>query len=81
VEGTAQRLDCEGKSAELHIQTGHASMVFEIPDAQKVLIKHGGEADHDFICGVQKPYPITVIYAAKPDLKRGAAGIVRELDF
>lgn len=81
VEGTAQRLDCQGKAAELHIQVGRASMVFEIPDAERVLIQHADEAHHDFTCGPQKPYPISVIYAIKPDLKNGAAGIVRELDF
>lgn len=81
VEGTAQRLDCEGRSAVLHVQVGRAAMVFEIPDPEKVLIKHSGEQHHDFSCGPQQPYPITVIYAAQPDLQNGAAGIVRELDF
>jgi tetratricopeptide (TPR) repeat protein len=81
VEATAQRLDCAGKSAELHVRVGRASMVFEIPDPEKVLIRHGDEAHHDFSCGAQQPYPITVIYAAKPDPKKGSAGIVRELDF
>jgi tetratricopeptide (TPR) repeat protein len=81
VEGTAQSLDCEGGSLQLHVSVGRASMVFEIPDPDRVLIQHAGEAQHDFTCGVQKPYPVTVLYAAKPDLKKGTAGIVRELDF
>jgi hypothetical protein len=46
-----------------------------------VLIKHSGEAHHDFTCGVQKPFPVAVDYAVKPDAKKGTAGIVRELDF
>lgn len=81
VEATAQRLDCEGDSLELHVLVGKASMVFEIPDPKRVLIKHGDEKDHDFSCGPQKPYPITVIFAAKPDARKGTAGIVREMDF
>ena len=81
IEGTAERLDCAGKSLELHVLVGQATMVFEIPDPDKVLIKHGGEVHHDFSCGAQKPFPITVYYAAKPDLKKGTAGIVREMDF
>jgi tetratricopeptide (TPR) repeat protein len=81
IEGTAQRLDCEGGSIELHVVVGRATMVFEIPDPDKVVIKHGSEVHHDFSCGAQKPYPITVYYAAKPDLKKGTAGIVREMDF
>ena len=81
IEGLAQRLECDGETALLHVSVGRASMVFEIPDPTRVLIKHPGEVQHDFSCGAQKPYPITVFYAAKPDLKKGTAGIVRELDF
>lgn len=81
VEGLAQRLDCEGESLLFHVSIGRESMVFEIPDPTNVLIKHAGEVHHDFSCGAQKPYPITVFYAAQPDLKKGTAGIVRELDF
>jgi tetratricopeptide (TPR) repeat protein len=81
VEGVAQRLDCDGKSARLHVVVGRTPVVFEIPDPSNVLIKHSGEVHHDFTCGAQKPFPVSVEYAVKPDMRKGTAGIVRELDF
>jgi tetratricopeptide (TPR) repeat protein len=81
VEGVAQRLDCDGQSARFHVLVGKATMVFEIPDPGSVLIKHSGEAHHDFTCGPQSPFPVAVDYAVQPDPKKGTAGIVRELDF
>jgi tetratricopeptide (TPR) repeat protein len=81
VEGLAQRLDCEGQSARFQVLVGKATMVFEILDPSSVLIKHSGEAHHDFTCGPQQPFPVAVDYAVKPDPKKGTAGIVRELDF
>jgi tetratricopeptide (TPR) repeat protein len=81
VEGVAESLDCNGESARFHVLVGKARMIFEIPDPSNVLIKHSGEAHHDFTCGVQKPFPVAVDYAVKPDAKKGSAGIVRELDF
>jgi tetratricopeptide (TPR) repeat protein len=81
VKGLADRLECDGQSARFYILVGKTRMVFEIPDPTGVLIKHSGEAHHDFTCGVQKPFPVAVDYAVKPDAKKGTAGIVRELDF
>jgi tetratricopeptide (TPR) repeat protein len=81
VEGVAERLDCEGKSARFRIRVSGAAMEFEIPDPTNVLIKHSGEAHHDFVCGPQQPFHVAVDYAVKPDTKKGTAGIVRELDF
>ena len=56
-------------------------MIFEIPDPDRVLITHSGEMKHDFSCGVQKPYKVSVDYAVLPDPKTGTAGIVRGLEF
>jgi tetratricopeptide (TPR) repeat protein len=81
VEGVAQRLDCDGESARFHVLVGQTAMTFEIPDPSNVLIKHSGEAHHDFTCGAQKPFHVAVDYAVKPDTKKGTAGIVRGLDF
>jgi tetratricopeptide (TPR) repeat protein len=81
VEGMADSLECDGQSARFYILVGKTRMVFEIPNPSGVLIKHSGEAHHDFTCGVQKPFPVAVDYAVKPDAKKGTAGIVRELDF
>jgi hypothetical protein len=81
VEGLAQNLDCSGAGARFHVLVGKTTMVFEIPDPTSVLIKHSDEAHHDFTCGPQKPFPVSVDYAVQPDPKKGTAGIVRELDF
>lgn len=80
-EGIAQRLDCDGKSARLHVLVGDQKMVFEIVDPAKVRIQHSGEGEHDFACGPQKPFPVVIFYAAQPDAQKGTAGAVQELDF
>ena len=81
VEGVAKQLDCDGDSSRFSVLVGATVMVFEIPDPEKVVIKHAGEEHHDFTCGPQKPFPVAVDYAAKPDTKKGTAGIVRGLNF
>ncbi len=81
VEGVAQRLDCSGKTARFHVLVGKTAMIFAIPDPDRVLITHSGELKHDFACGVQKPYKVSVDYAILPDAKSGTAGIVRALEF
>jgi len=81
VEGTAQKLVCEGDSALLHVQVEKVTMIFEIPDPERVVIKHSGEVKHDFACGSQKGYKVAVDYAALPDAKTGSLGIVRGLEF
>jgi hypothetical protein len=81
VQGVAQRLDCSGKAARFHVLVDKAPMIFLIPDPGRVLIKHSGEFKHDFTCGVQKPYKVSVDYASLPDTASGAAGIVRGLEF
>jgi tetratricopeptide (TPR) repeat protein len=81
VEGVAQRLDCSGKAARFHVLVDKAPMIFLIPDPDRVLIKHSDELKHDFACGVQKPYKVSVDYAILPDAKSGTAGIVRGLEF
>jgi hypothetical protein len=77
VEGVAQRLDCSGKAARFHVLVDKAPMIFLIPDPDRVLIKHSDELNHDFSCGVQKPYKVSIDYAILPDAKTGTAGIVR----
>ena len=81
VEGVAQKLDCSGKTARFHVLVGKTEMIFDIPDPDRVLIKHSDEMKHDFACGVQKAYKVSVDYAILPDSKNGSAGIVRGLEF
>jgi len=81
VEGTARRLECEGKTARFAVQVGKTTMVFQILDPTKISLKHAGEASHDFTCGSQKPYHVVVEYEPHPNAKAGIAGIVRSLEF
>ncbi len=81
VEGIAQRLDCNGKAARFHVLVDKAPMIFLIPDPERVLIKHSDESKHDFACGPQKPYKVSIDYAMLPDAKGGTAGIIRGLEF
>jgi tetratricopeptide (TPR) repeat protein len=81
VEGIAQKLDCGHESPRLHVLVNGKLMIFEIPDPERVVIKHSGEEKHDFACGAQKPYKVAVDYAILPDKTAGTAGIVRALEF
>jgi predicted Zn-dependent protease len=81
VEGTAKRLDCDGKTARFAVQVDKATMVFQILDLTRVTLKHSDEASHDFTCGPQKPYHVVVEYDPQPNAKAGITGIVRSLEF
>jgi len=80
-EGTAIKLDCSGDSPMLQVRVDGKTMIFEIPDPDRVMIKHAGELKHDFSCGAQGGYKIAVDYAMLPDAKTGSVGIVRGLEF
>ena len=81
VEGLAQRLECGGDTLKFHVLVDKKVMVFEIPDPDRVVIKHSGEIKHDFACGAQKGYRVAVDYAMLPDKEAGTVGIVRALEF
>ncbi len=81
VEGIAQSLDCSGDIVRFSVLVNKTAMVFEIPDPERIVIKHTGELKHDFACGPQKPFQVAVDYAVLPDAKLGTVGIVRSLEF
>ena len=81
VEGMAQKLDCTGASARLHVLVGQKTMVFEIRDPNQVVIKHSGEVHHDFTCGPQKPFHVAIEYAPSSDAKTATAGVIRSMEF
>ena len=81
VEGTAIKLDCSGDELLFHVQVDKRTMIFEVPDPERVVIKHSGEVKHDFACGPQKAFRVVVDYAILPDAKLGSVGIVRALEF
>jgi hypothetical protein len=81
VEGKAQQLDCKGKQARISVLTDHGVMKFDILDPDRVTVKHSSEAAHDFTCGPQGNYGITIEYLPKADAENGVAGIARVLTF
>lgn len=81
VEGKAQQLDCTGRQARISVLTAQGVMKFDLPDPDRVTIRHSSEAAHDFACGPQGNYKIAVEYLAKPDAGNGTAGIARVLEF
>jgi len=81
VEGMAQKLDCNGESARLHVLVGQKVMVFEITDPSRVNIKHSGEAQHDFTCGPQKPFHVAIEYAPSANPRAATAGVIHSLEF
>ena len=81
VDGLAQKLDCSGDTLRYSVLVEKTVMVFEIPDPDRVVIKHSGEIKHDFACGPQKGYRVAVDYAVLPDKEAGTVGIVRALEF
>jgi hypothetical protein len=58
-------------------------MIFQIPDPDRVLITHSGELKHDFVCGVQKPYKVSVDYAILriPGVVRRASRALSDSNF
>ena len=80
-EGEAQKLECDGKSARLHVAVGHETMVFKIDDPTKVTLRHSGEGTFEFQCGPQKPFHVVVEYLPDADKTKRVAGVLRVLEF
>lgn len=80
-EGEAQKLECDGRSAWLHVTVGHDIMVFKIDDPAKVVLKHSGEGTFEFQCGPQKPFHVVVEYLPESDKAKRIAGLLRVLEF
>jgi tetratricopeptide (TPR) repeat protein len=81
VEGEAQKLECDGKSARLHVSVGQDVMVFKIDDPSKVSLKHSGEGTFEFRCGPQKPFHVVVEYLPEAEKSKHVAGLLRVLEF
>jgi tetratricopeptide (TPR) repeat protein len=79
IEGTARDIDCAGK--RLVIEAAGKSVSFEMPDPDKIFIRHQGAKVFDFTCGPQKPFPIAVEYVPAEREQPGIRGRVRTLEF
>lgn len=75
MEGTARSLNCAGDTVSFSIQSGNRIVTFDMPQPDRIQLKHNGDVTFDFICGPQKPFPIAVEYvpAAQPGGKPRAS--------
>ena len=80
-EGPLRSVDCQGKSAVLHLGTGGGERLFLIDDPKNVLILSGDGSQVEFQCGLQKDRPVKITYAAAPEDSPQYAGVVRGLEF
>ena len=78
--GTAQNLDCRGKTARLTILTSSGNMTFDIPNPDAVVIKNSSGGVRDLTCGPQHGYRVVVGYL-KAEQPGETAGILRTLEF
>jgi hypothetical protein len=79
IEGTAKNIDCAGK--RLVIEAAGQVISFEMPDPDKIFIRHQSAIVFDFTCGPQKPFPIAVEYVPAEKEQPGIKGRVRTLEF
>src|SRR5260370_7741251 len=81
VEGLAQKLECSGETLRFHVLVEKKVMVFEIPDPDRVVIKHSGEIKHDFACGPQKGNRVAGDYAGPPVQESANVGVFPAVPF
>ncbi len=80
VSGNATKLECAGKGARLTVMVSGKAMVFDMPDPDKIVLKHNGDITFDFNCGEQKPFPVTVEYVPA-EATGTVAGLLKTLAF
>ncbi len=73
VSGELIEVECAGKSARLHIRTGSNTVVLDVSDPRKVVIR-GGSAQLSLACGRQQPVAVLVEFT-------GATNQVTALQF
>lgn len=81
VQGTASKLECNGKQARFYVNVAGATMIFAIEDPGAVQLKHSGATTFEFKCGPQKPFAVAVEYAPSPEPSKGVVGVLRVLEF
>lgn len=79
VDGKVKLIECKGNAARLHLMVNGKEMIFSIPDPRRVELKHSEESTHEFTCGPQKLFPMSVEFTGSEE--KGVAGIARVLDF
>jgi Flp pilus assembly protein TadD len=72
VEGVLESIDCQDKTARLHVRVKDIERLFLIPDLP---------AAKDLHCGTDPKIAVRIEFQAMPAGKTGADGIVRSLEF
>jgi hypothetical protein len=72
VEGELESIECQGKTARLHVRVKDAERLFLIPDVT---------AAKDLICGARTNIAVRIEFQAMPMGATGADGMVRSLEF
>jgi hypothetical protein len=54
---------------------------FDMPDPDKIQLKHNSDSTFDFNCGPQMPFPVTVEFVPAADTADGIAGSIRGIEF
>jgi tetratricopeptide (TPR) repeat protein len=62
VEGVLNRVDCEGRSARLHILAGGKEMVLTVEDPSTVVLRGARRRTTQFSCGAQPAIPVAIEY-------------------
>lgn len=80
IEGTAIAFECSKDGARLRMRAGDRTLVFGFDDPDKVMLRHNGKVVHEFTCGPQKPYKVSLEYDEAP-AESGVFGWIRLLEF
>jgi hypothetical protein len=79
-QGTFEKLECLGGTANMHIKTEDKLVILAILDPGSVMVR-GERTTLDFRCGSQGSQPIIVDYEATQEAGAGAVGIVRAFQY
>jgi tetratricopeptide (TPR) repeat protein len=82
VEGTVERLDCDGAQARLIVRSGNRLIGLTILKPNTVALKNSAFGTIDFTCGPQKARTKVLIeYEPAPDKRLDTLGDIRILEF
>ena len=80
-EETFARLDCEGPSATIVLQTKDGTQKFLIQDPTRVRIDGHAGKTIDLTCGPQSGAPVRIEFETIPNPRGGVSGFVRVIHF
>jgi Flp pilus assembly protein TadD len=79
-EGVAKNIDCSGKFPRFQLLVESKLLTLDMPEPERIWLRHPGSDTFEFRCGPQKAFPVAVEYV--PSDKPGAsAGVLRQMEF